>query len=114
MAIAAEWRGGSDHTRSRETALKWPDRPPEECVKLFRGRQGWHHLSRFRFFLTIFRQLETIDLVHHFVGVNWPSATAVFNIFVDDSLQFFFFSVIKHNSKDKPLLKAVAHFWGVD
>jgi len=82
--------------------------------KLFRGRQSWSHLSRFRFFLATFRQLETVDLLHHFVGVNWPSAAAIFDILVDDSLQFFFFSVIKHNSKDKPLLKQVAHFWGVD
>jgi hypothetical protein len=70
--------------------------------------------QRFRFFLTTFRQLETIDLLYHFVGVNWPSAAAVFDILVDDSLQLLFFNVIKHNSKDEPLLKQADHFWGVD
>ena len=53
----------------------------------------------FRFFHITFRQLETIDLLHHFVGVNWPDAAAFLDIFVDDSLQLFFFNVINHNSK---------------
>jgi len=78
-------------------------------VTLFRGRQAWHYLSRFRFFLTIFSQLETIDLLYDFVRVNWPNAAAVFDILVDDSLQLFFFNVIKHNSNE-PLLKQAAHF----
>jgi hypothetical protein len=29
--------------------------------------------------------------------VNWPGATAFLDILVDDSLQLFFFNVIKHN-----------------
>ena len=83
-------------------------------VKLFRGCQRWHYLSRFRFFHAIFRQLETIDLLHDVVSVNWPGAAAFLDILVDDLLQLFFFSVIKHNSKDKPSLTQAAHFWGVD
>ena len=81
-----------------------------QLLTLFRGRQAWHYLSRFRFFLTIFSQLETIDLLYDFVRVNWPNAAAVFDILVDDSLQLFFFNVIKHNSNDEPLLKQAAHF----
>ena len=82
--------------------------------KLFRRGQRWHHLSRFRFFRATFRQLEKVDLPHHFVWVNWPGAAAFLDILVDDLLQLFSFGVIKHNSKDKPLPKQVAHFYGVE
>jgi hypothetical protein len=68
-------------------------------VKLLRGWQRWHYLSRFRFFHAIFGQLETIDLLHHVVRVNWPGAAAFLDILVDDLLQLFLFGVIKHNSK---------------
>ena len=46
--------------------------------------------------------------------MNWPNAAAVFDILVDDSLQLFFFSIIKHNSEDKQLLKQAAHFCDVE
>jgi len=68
-------------------------------VKLFGGRQSWHYLSRFRFFLTTFRQFETIDLLYHFVGVNWPSATTFLDKLADNSPELFFFSIINHNGK---------------
>src|SRR5260370_8487882 len=62
-----------------------------------------------RFFHGTFRQLEKIDLLHHFVGVNWPGAAAFLAILVDDSLQLSFFSVIKHTSNNKPFLTHPAH-----
>ena len=54
------------------------------------------HLGRFHFFHRTFRPFEVIDLLHHLVRVRRPHTAALLDELVDDSSQFFFFSIIEH------------------
>ena len=54
------------------------------------------HVCRFHFFHGTLRLFEAIDLLHYFVRFNWPETAALLDKLVDDSSQFFFFSIIEH------------------